>query len=238
MAQHAAGTCVPLLATVKVDAVAAATRRRRKRGAIIGTKESDLCVCVCTQQQVTLLFMSTDVMPRDMSGIIWDVVHMVWMCSLTILVCVLCQNSVEHGKLLSQLSNNKNNINTSATGTLRQDRTLYEGETLTSPNGQYVLKLQNRGNLIMLDQRKGETLWMSGSARRADIGATITLVMQNDCNLVIYASGKHALWASGPTGDSRHACRLRLQDDGNMVIYTKDQSVVWTSNTCDSTLVK
>ncbi|CAA6656566.1 unnamed protein product [Spirodela intermedia] len=54
-----------------------------------------------------------------------------------------------------------------------------------------------------------------------------TLVMQNDCNLVLYDGG--AVWSSRTFGKGTN-CRAAMQTDGNFVIYTGGRPV-WASNT-------
>jgi hypothetical protein len=55
------------------------------------------------------------------------------------------------------------------------------------------------------------------------------LIMQSDCNLVLYEGGR-ALWASGTHGRGQ-GCRAVMQGDGNFVVYTGGQAPVWASNT-------
>lgn len=56
-----------------------------------------------------------------------------------------------------------------------------------------------------------------------------TLIMQTDCNLVLYDNG-NAVWSSG-TSNGGSGCRLRMQGDGNLVIYSNNGNSVWASNT-------
>ena len=55
------------------------------------------------------------------------------------------------------------------------------------------------------------------------------LIMQGDCNLVVYDSGK-PVWASN-TGGLGSDCRLTMHNNGNLVIYNKSNSVIWQTNT-------
>lgn len=104
---------------------------------------------------------------------------------------------------------------TSPERTLLADETLYAGQGLWSPNGQYVLTMQGDGNLVLYGPTGA--LWASntsGSANRA--------VMQGDGNFVVYA-GSQAVWSSGT--DGRRRSFLSVRDDGNVVIYQNaDQS--------------
>ncbi|KAK1297904.1 hypothetical protein QJS10_CPB14g01188 [Acorus calamus] len=54
-------------------------------------------------------------------------------------------------------------------------------------------------------------------------------IMQGDCNLVLYDSGR-AVWASNTNGKGS-SCVLRMQNDGNLVIYAAGGRAVWASNT-------
>lgn len=53
--------------------------------------------------------------------------------------------------------------------------------------------------------------------------------MQGDGNLVIYARGGRALWASGTW--QYPGSHLVVQNDGNVVIYRPDGYPVWATNT-------
>ncbi len=60
-------------------------------------------------------------------------------------------------------------------------------------------------------------------------GGRYRLVMQTDCNLVLYDSAR-ALWSSG-TDRRGSSCSALFQDDGNFVIYAMGGTPVWASNT-------
>jgi hypothetical protein len=72
--------------------------------------------------------------------------------------------------------------------------------------------------------RPGSDLWSSCS---------FDLSMQNDGNLVLYASGpgapRSALWSSGTGGQSTQG--VIMQTDGNLVIYSPSGVALWASNT-------
>ncbi|KAF5201176.1 Mannose-specific lectin [Thalictrum thalictroides] len=55
------------------------------------------------------------------------------------------------------------------------------------------------------------------------------LIMQEDCNLVIYDSGS-PVWATNTGGLARN-CYCIMQDDGNLVVYKPDNRPIWASNT-------
>ncbi|KAK1298751.1 Mannose-specific lectin [Acorus calamus] len=55
------------------------------------------------------------------------------------------------------------------------------------------------------------------------------LIMQKDCDLVLYDSGK-PVWSSGSKGKARQ-CYVELQSDGNLVVYGEGTVPVWASKT-------
>ncbi|KAJ4767491.1 Mannose-binding lectin [Rhynchospora pubera] len=55
-----------------------------------------------------------------------------------------------------------------------------------------------------------------------------TFIMQTDCNLVLYDSGR-AVWSSGTYRQAEN-CFLSMQYDGNLVIYSGSRAL-WASNT-------
>lgn len=55
------------------------------------------------------------------------------------------------------------------------------------------------------------------------------LTLQDDGNLVLFASPGHPLWSSGTAGSGSNA-RLVLQDDGNAVLYSSTDHVLWASH--------
>lgn len=56
-----------------------------------------------------------------------------------------------------------------------------------------------------------------------------SLIMQTDCNLVLYLSGR-PVWASQTYGRG-YECRAILKRDGNLVVYTGTGMPVWVSGT-------
>ncbi|KAJ3271938.1 hypothetical protein HDV01_006072 [Terramyces sp. JEL0728] len=62
------------------------------------------------------------------------------------------------------------------------------------------------------------------------------LIMQNDCNLVLYSSGA-ATWASGTyhgAHDGQHKCdgaTAAMQSDGNFVVYDGNNHALWATGT-------
>ena len=101
--------------------------------------------------------------------------------------------------------------------------TLTAGQAISSPNGQYTLKMQTDGNLVEYGPA-GTALWASGTG---GTGSSDHVTMQTDGNLVIYNSAGTALWQSGTGGHTGSAYALDLQNDGNLVIYWP-AGVLWS----------
>ncbi len=104
---------------------------------------------------------------------------------------------------------------------------LTQGESLTSPNGRFELKMQKDGNVVLYDATK--PIWATNTQRD---GAEL-LKMQDDGNFVVYAK-KKPVWSSKTPGNS--GASLKLQDDGNLVIYPEASTKpLWASNTFTAT---
>ncbi|ERN09395.1 hypothetical protein AMTR_s00029p00039860 [Amborella trichopoda] len=54
------------------------------------------------------------------------------------------------------------------------------------------------------------------------------LIMQGDCNLVLYVNRSRALWSSRTNGRGT-SCKATLQNNGNLVVLS-GSDVIWTSN--------
>lgn len=62
-----------------------------------------------------------------------------------------------------------------------------------------------------------------------------TMVMQRDCNLVIYRAARNTPfgrpdWASNTDGKGRR-CSAIMQSDGNFVVYDENRRAVWSTRT-------
>jgi hypothetical protein len=104
--------------------------------------------------------------------------------------------------------------------TMSPGQQIEQGGAITSLNGQYQLRLQNDGNLVVYGN--GIPVW--------SLGTTTGAVLANQCdgNLVLYNASGTALWASGTAGNG--GSRLVMQNDGNLVLYrTSDGSPAWSS---------
>ncbi|MEQ2176780.1 hypothetical protein XENOCAPTIV_016933, partial [Xenoophorus captivus] len=56
----------------------------------------------------------------------------------------------------------------------------------------------------------------------------VRLIMQEDCNLVLYNNDNRPKWASDTFTPGSHVCRLHLSDDGVLHLY-KGAKELWNS---------
>lgn len=77
---------------------------------------------------------------------------------------------------------------------------------------------------MVYEYREGVPIWASDTwgERNAD-----KVIMQGDCNLVMYDTKGTALWQSNTYMPNCQACCLTMQDDGNLVIY-RDNKEIWS----------
>ncbi len=108
---------------------------------------------------------------------------------------------------------------------LLPDESLRPDESIWSPNGQYALKYQSNGDLVLYRNRDAATLWHTNTDGKP--GAACT--MQSDGNLVIYDAAQKALWSSVTFNNP--GSRLVVQDDGDAAIYRSNDTRIWGTNT-------
>jgi hypothetical protein len=109
-----------------------------------------------------------------------------------------------------------------ANGILPSGARLHRGESIWAPRGEFQLKCQGDGNLVLY--RQGSPLWSTGTA-----GWEVReCIMQTDGNLVLYGPGRQPVWASNTPGNP--GAFLAVQDDGNVVIY-KPVHPIWATGT-------
>ena len=114
--------------------------------------------------------------------------------------------------------------------TLTVTEYLLAGQYIQSPNGQYRLLVTDSGDVELTDVSTGSTILDLHTAAAAP-----ELIMQDDCNLVLYplACGVRlgcAMYATGTNGEGSN-CSLRLQDDRSLAIYSSATQVVYSFNT-------
>lgn len=107
---------------------------------------------------------------------------------------------------------------------LNPGENLTKGNSLVSPNGRYVLRMQDDGNLV-LRAPGNEPIWASAT----DKTAADIVMMQRDGNLVIRKPVNVPIWESNTDGNSDSV--LILQDDGNLVIYAHGNRPIWATGT-------
>jgi hypothetical protein len=85
---------------------------------------------------------------------------------------------------------------------------LYQGMALVSPNGQYMAKMQNDGNLVVFNgnQETGSVVW----ATATNGNYLAYLSFQTDANLVVFSSAAAVKWSSNVYG-AYTASSLSLQ---------------------------
>ncbi len=97
---------------------------------------------------------------------------------------------------------------------------LFDGQSLVSPNGRFKLAMQSDGNLVLYGD--GLVLWDSGTLNDAPDSA----MMQGDGNFVIYKANR-PIWSSGTSSAVRGSYRLAVQSDGNVVVYSPANKPLW-----------
>jgi len=107
---------------------------------------------------------------------------------------------------------------------LRGGQTMHEGDSLASPNGQYLAELQTDGNFVVYSPHGA--LWANGRNNHYGVNR---LELQNDGNLVQYLWNNYPLWATNTSAGG--GAFLVMQDDGNLVLYSSSSRPLWASNT-------
>jgi RHS repeat-associated protein len=88
--------------------------------------------------------------------------------------------------------------------------TLYQGQSLESPGGRYVLTLEGSGNLVL--RVEGYQIWQTNTP-----GADRLEMQAGDGNLVMYQGGT-ARWQTNTASGANAGSYLEMQDDGNVVL--------------------
>jgi hypothetical protein len=142
----------------------------------------------------------------------------------TLFLILVLFAQVSSKKLKTQTETQTKTVTQTKTESDRLDSsssTLYEGQSITSPNGVLKLSLTN-GNIVMTGCF-GQTIWSKGS------GNGYVIVMQQDGNLVLYDKNWQPVWASGSNG-LKSPYYLQIQSDSNLVIYG-NSGAVWATGT-------
>lgn len=97
-------------------------------------------------------------------------------------------------------------------GQLDPGETVYPGQSIVSPNGQWSFEMQHDGNLVLYAPRH-----VAVAETRTAGEPEVVLQMQRDGNLVLRAKGNRPIAASAT--DRYPGTVLQVQDDGAVVLY-------------------
>ncbi|KAB5513558.1 hypothetical protein PHYPO_G00249070 [Pangasianodon hypophthalmus] len=100
---------------------------------------------------------------------------------------------------------------------------LKKGDYLLSNNREYKAVFQEDGNFVVYGWRP---VWQSNSA--GNTNAQSRLIMQGDCNLVMYNNPDSAVWHTNTHRSNVKTCRLTLKNDGILVVEN-DGEMLWQS---------
>lgn len=104
--------------------------------------------------------------------------------------------------------------------TLGQNEKLRVSEELRSTSGQYTLRMQDDGNLVVYDSQ-GKGLWSSDTVG----SGAVECVLQGDGNLLLKDRNGRAVWTTSTEGHKN--AKLVMQDDGNLVLFNERGLAVW-----------
>lgn len=98
---------------------------------------------------------------------------------------------------------------------------LFDEQSLVSPNGQHVLRLKNG---VVTLYSNGMVVWFTKTeGSNAD-----QLVIQSDGNLVLYAKSVYIWDTSTAVISPAKAYTFEVQNDGNLVIYDSNGTRIWS----------
>src|SRR4051794_6114218 len=86
---------------------------------------------------------------------------------------------------------------------------------LQSPNKNYILVMEDDGNLVFFDVVNKQVIWATGTN---GLGA-VTCFMQQDGNLVLNDKDGKTVWSTGTAGNK--GASVLVRDDRNLVITNK-----------------
>jgi hypothetical protein len=103
--------------------------------------------------------------------------------------------------------------------TLGTNQSLKVGESITSPDGNVTVAMQQDGNLVIKTNSDGTLLWQSGTP-----GGVIAW-MNWDGNLRVEAPGGRRLWDNGAHGHKD--ARARIENTGNLYVWDGGHHMIW-----------
>ena len=106
------------------------------------------------------------------------------------------------------------------------------GQEMISENGEYVVKVQSDGNLVLY--KGSDVLWASGT--HGDGHEPYKMTMQSDNHLVLFDADSKVIWAPDvyigkDENQWKEGGYAVLQDDGNLVVYDGDNKAMWATET-------
>uniref|UniRef100_A0A8P4GR92 Bulb-type lectin domain-containing protein n=2 Tax=Dicentrarchus labrax TaxID=13489 RepID=A0A8P4GR92_DICLA len=104
---------------------------------------------------------------------------------------------------------------------LSKDQELRRGDYLMSNNKEWKLIFQDDGNFVIYGWKP---VWASDTYG----SDAVRLVMQEDCNLVMYNKDDHPRWHTKTHVNGNFRSRLQLTDDGKLLVY-KEGEELWSS---------
>ncbi|XP_017157325.1 mannose-specific lectin-like [Poecilia reticulata] len=104
---------------------------------------------------------------------------------------------------------------------LSKNDELRKGDYLMSNNGQWKAVFQDDGNFVIYG-------WKSTWASDTNGSDVTRLIMQADCDLVMYNDNNQPKWATGTYKQGNHVCRLHLTDEGVLRLH-QDNQEMWNS---------
>jgi hypothetical protein len=106
---------------------------------------------------------------------------------------------------------------------LTQDQVLRPGQSRSSSDRRFELRMQEDGNLALYEVSTNNLLWSSQTAGHA--GATGE--MQRDGNFVVYSVSRQPLFRTFTEGQAGN--RLVVENDGHVVVYSAAGATLWRS---------
>ncbi|WP_432408293.1 hypothetical protein [Wukongibacter sp. M2B1] len=101
---------------------------------------------------------------------------------------------------------------------LRPGEYLTPGQFLKSHNGQFILRMQTDGNLVLYSQGT-IPIWSTGTS-----GSKVEkLIMQTDGNLVMYGDHANAIWHTRTQGNP--GAYLKASSDGTVQIRYNGKAI-------------
>ncbi len=115
---------------------------------------------------------------------------------------------------------------------------LWSGDKLMSPNGKYLLLMQEDGNLVIYNlvsnSNEKTAIWSTRTNGQTSASLSVKAFMTEDGNFVLSQYNKtnyttKTIWSTQTNGNPE--AYLTMQDDGNLVVYNKTGRALWASNT-------